>query len=75
MPNFFTRVHPAGKADTLAQTFILIGLLVGADPDGWTAIKLLMITVLIYLTSPTAIHAITQAAYHDDETDKETLGG
>ena len=75
MPNFYARVHPAGKADTLAQTLILIGLLVYVEPPVWTIVKLLMITALLYLTAPTATHAITQAAYHDDESDKEALGG
>ncbi|MEM7263173.1 MAG: monovalent cation/H(+) antiporter subunit G [Planctomycetota bacterium] len=65
MPDFFSRIHPAGKSDTLAQTLILIGLLLGASHDFGTTVKLLMITGLLYLTAPTATHAITQAAYHD----------
>jgi len=27
MPDFYTRLHPAGKSDTLAQLFIVIALL------------------------------------------------
>jgi len=28
LPDFYTRAHPAGKSDTLAQTLIMAGLLV-----------------------------------------------
>lgn len=62
MPDFYTRLHAAGKADSLAQTCIFLGLLcqVGNWIDGT---KLLLISVFLFLTTPTATHAITQAAY------------
>ncbi len=65
MPDFFSRVHPAGKTDTLAQTLFMVGLLLQASGSvtGIEAIKLVMITALLFLTTPTATHAITQAAY------------
>ncbi len=62
MPDFFTRIHPAGKSDTLAQFLIMIGLLFQAS-DAISCAKLVMITGLIFLTSPVAVHAITQAAH------------
>lgn len=67
MPDFFSRVHPAGKTDTLAQTLFMVGLLLQASGSvtGVEAIKLVMITALLFLTTPTATHAITQAAYQD----------
>lgn len=67
MPDFYTRVHPAGKTDTMAQTMILIGLLLyphGFQYEDFTVpIKLVMITVLLYITAPSSTHAITQAAH------------
>ena len=69
MPDFFTRLHAAGKADTLAQTFILVGLLIltfaTADHSIQVSLKLILITLFIYVTAPTATHAITKAAYLD----------
>ena len=67
MPDFFSRVHPAGKTDTLAQTLFMVGLLLQASGSvtGIEAVKLVMITALLFLTTPTATHAITQAAYKD----------
>ena len=61
-PDFYSRLHPAGHGDTLAQTFFLFGLLF-QSPDLFMAAKLVLITVFLYITAPTATHAISQAAY------------
>ncbi len=61
-PDFYSRLHPAGKGDTLAQTLILGGLLLQSS-DAFMAGKLVLITLLLYVTSPTATHAISQAAH------------
>ena len=65
MPDFYTRLHPAGKIDTLAQTLIMVGLciLVYQQYDVMVAVKLVLITVTLYLTAPVATHAITRAAH------------
>ena len=67
MPDFYSRLHPAGKTDSLAQVLIMVGLLfqcfryptigVGA------AVRLVLITGFIFMTSPVATHAIARAAY------------
>lgn len=64
MPDFYTRLHPAGKSDTLSQALIVTGLLLQAG-DVNTGVKLVMVTVFLFLTAPTATHAISQAAYRD----------
>ena len=76
MPDFFSRVHPAGKTDTLAQTLFMVGLLLQASGSvtGIEAVKLVMITALLFLTTPTATHAITQAAYKDGLRPTERSG-
>jgi len=64
MPDFYTRLHTAGKSDTLAQTFILGGLIFVTDH--WqVAVRLLLIILLLFFTAPTATHAITKAARLD----------
>jgi len=62
MPDFFSRIHPAGKTDTLAQMLILLALAVqaGFSPP---SLKLLLISVFLLLTSPSSTHAIAQAAH------------
>ena len=64
MPDFYTRLHPAGKSDTAAQALILIGLMFQAE-DHWVVLKLLLITGILLVTAPTATHAITKAAWLD----------
>ena len=62
MPDFYTRMHAASVTETLGAGLILLGLLLQA---GLTliAVKLLMIGLLIFFTSPTATHALAKAAY------------
>ena len=66
MPDFYSRTHPAGMIDTLGATLILAGLglyTLGGVGDAATLIRLVMIAAFLYLTSPTATHALAKAAY------------
>ena len=62
MPDIFTRMHAASVTDTLGAGLILIGLMLQA---GFTlvAAKLLILTILIFFTTPTATHALARAAF------------
>lgn len=62
MPDFYTRMHAASVTDTLGAGLILMGLVIQA---GFTliAVKLLIIGLLIFFTSPTATHALAKAAF------------
>lgn len=62
LPEFYARIHGAGITDTLGAALVLIGLML--QPADWTVtVKLLLILVFLYLTSPTAAHALIHAAY------------
>lgn len=66
MPDFFSRLHPAGKNDTLGLAFITFGMLAETlkYDYGWlVAAKLLLILLFVWVTAPLATHAITHAAY------------
>ena len=67
-PDFYSRLHPAGKLDTAglattmgalalytASTFSLVSLI--------TALKIILIFVFVFITSPTATHAIIDAGF------------
>lgn len=64
MPDFYSRLHPAGKSDTLAQALILVGLMFQVS-DPMVAIKLALLAGLLFVTAPTATHAISRAAELD----------
>ena len=61
-PDCYTRMHAAGKCDTLGGLLVIGGLAVyhGVSLD---SAKILFIAVFIFLTSPTATHAIARAAF------------
>ncbi len=70
MPDFYSRLHPAGKNDSFAQLLIMVGLLFQVDRPEFSQIsgiapRLVMITLFIFLTSPVSTHAITRAAHLD----------
>ena len=63
-PDFYTRMHAAGKCDTLGSLLVLTGL---ACYGGLVlaSVKLLIVALFIFVTSPTATHAIARAAKRD----------
>lgn len=61
MPDFYTRMHPAGITDTLGADLILLGLMFQAG-FSLVTIKLLLIGAFLFFTSPTSTHAIANAA-------------
>ena len=60
-PDFYTRMHAAGKCDTLGSLLVLTGLAVHQGFD-LASVKLVIVAVLIFITSPTATHALARAA-------------
>ena len=87
-PDFYTRMHAAGKGDTLSTILIMSGMAIQVigDFEGSSvlvAIKILAIAVLIMLTSPTSTHLLMKAGFDDGiipvSKDKKTkindLGG
>ena len=63
LPTFFTRIHAAGMAETMCAPPILLGMML---QEGWTLVtaKLIAILIFLFLTSPTASHALAKAALH-----------
>lgn len=66
-PDFYTRLHAAGKADSLAAVLVIIGVALYNLQDPSVAnilvsIKIILIAVFIYVASPTATHALTKGA-------------
>ncbi len=69
-PDFYTRMHAAGKGDTLSSLLILAGFALITLEDfsmagGLLVVKLLAIVLFIMLTSPTSTHALMRAGFED----------
>lgn len=62
LPDFYTRMHAAGVTDTLGAELIIIGLMF---QSGWSlvTVKLALLGLFVFMTSPTATHATANAAY------------
>ena len=61
-PDFYTRLHAAGKGDTLGQGMILLGLALTVG-TGWLSFKLLLIILFIFIFNPTSTHALARGAW------------
>ena len=65
-PDFYSRLHPAGKLDTMGLFTAMIAMALWAAHE-WTlgavltALKILLIVAFVFITSPTATHAIVDA--------------
>ena len=71
-PDFYTRMHAAGKGDTLSTMLMLAGFGLVTMEDlslgSWLLlIKIMAVVLFVYLTSPTSSHALMRAAFEDDE--------
>ncbi|MBU0755833.1 MAG: monovalent cation/H(+) antiporter subunit G [Planctomycetes bacterium] len=67
-PDFYCRMHAAGKGDTLSTVLMLSGLALYnlSHFSGETFLvsaKIIFIAVFIFMASPTATHAIIDAGY------------
>jgi multicomponent Na+:H+ antiporter subunit G len=73
LPDLYTRAHAAGTADTLGTVLTLVGVaIVGTETV--PRLKVILLVVFMFVTNPTAIHAIARAAF-DQGIDPWTTGG
>jgi multicomponent Na+:H+ antiporter subunit G len=61
-PDFYTRLHAAGKGDTLGQGLVLAGLACTAG-FGIISLKLVFILLFVFVLNPTATHALARGAW------------
>ena len=59
LPDLYSRLHAASKSDTLGSVLSLAGLTT-------ESMKLVFLLVFLFVTSPTAAHAIARAAKEEE---------
>ena len=62
-PDFYSRLHAVGITDTLCAALFLLGLGLQTGLN-LASFKLFLIFVFLFFTSPTASHALANAAQH-----------
>ncbi len=65
-PDFYSRLHPAGKLDSMGLLLTMTGMALYTVQDFslaaiLTGLKIMLIVVFVFITSPTATHAIVDA--------------
>ncbi|MCP5361440.1 MAG: monovalent cation/H(+) antiporter subunit G [Hyphomicrobiales bacterium] len=61
LPDFFTRLHPAGMSDGTGLMLVVLGACLLLEP-GLITLKLVLLGVFALLTGATACHALARAA-------------
>ncbi|WP_435064018.1 monovalent cation/H(+) antiporter subunit G [Halobaculum sp. EA56] len=61
LPDLYTRAHSASKSDTLGAVLTLGAAAIAFD-SGVDTLKLVLLIVFMFITNPTAAHAIARAA-------------
>lgn len=62
LPDLYSRTHAVGMMDTAGVGFIILGLIVH---EGFTliSVKLALVGIFLFFTSPISTHAVAQVAY------------
>ena len=62
LPDVFCRIHAVGMIDTAGASFIILGMVIHQG-FSLVSVKLLLIGVFLFFTSPIATHAVAQVAH------------
>ena len=60
------RMHGASMADSLGLFLVVVGMCISA-PDGWTVVKLMLVSLFVWITSPTGGHLIARLELTSNE--------
>jgi multicomponent Na+:H+ antiporter subunit G len=75
LPDLYTRAHSTSKSETLGAVLVLAAVAIAFE-SSLSTLKTLLLLLFMFLTNPTAAHAIVRAAAEQDiepwTTDKET---
>jgi multicomponent Na+:H+ antiporter subunit G len=61
LPDFYTRMHTVGKADTAGIMLVLVGVAI-SEGFSLTTLKLAFVIIFYFVANPAAAHAIGHAA-------------
>ena len=62
LPDVYCRIHAVGMIDTAGSGFIILGMIIH-EGFSLATVKLVLIGVFLFFTSPIATHAVAQVAY------------
>ena len=62
LPDVYSRIHAAGVVDTAAVALMVLGMILLA-PSWLVVVKLVLVGVFLFFTSPVSGHAIARVAH------------
>ena len=62
LPDVYCRIHAVGMIDTAGASFIILGMIIH-EGFSLVSLKLVLIGIFLFFTSPIATHAVAQVAY------------
>ena len=62
LPDVYCRIHAVGMIDTAGASFIILGMIIH-EGFSLVSVKLVLIGVFLFFTSPIATHAVAQVAH------------
>lgn len=62
LPDVYARIHAAGIVDTAGVALMILGMIL-LSPSWLVAVKLVLIGIFLFFTSPISGHAIAQVAH------------
>ncbi len=69
MPDTYSRMHATAKSDTLGAGLAFLALVIYRGLD-IVSLKLLIVLIFVWITTPTAAHIIAKAKYNQENGDK-----
>jgi multicomponent Na+:H+ antiporter subunit G len=73
-PDLFTRMHAAGLVDSLGAGLVLTGLAI-VEGLSTTSARLLLVLAFLWITTPTACHALAKSAIAAGQRPRLPAGG
>ena len=62
LPDVYCRIHAVGMIDTAGASFIILGMIIH-EGFSLVSVKLVLIGIFLFFTSPIATHAVAQVAH------------
>ncbi|MFN7038449.1 MAG: monovalent cation/H(+) antiporter subunit G [Alphaproteobacteria bacterium] len=62
LPDFYSRLHAAGIGDSCGVPMILLGIIIHNGFNQFS-FKIFLLIIFLFITSPTACHALAKSAY------------
>ncbi|MBT9155406.1 MAG: Na(+)/H(+) antiporter subunit G [Firmicutes bacterium] len=73
-PDALTRMHATTKCDTLGAGMVLVGIMFFEGGSMYLVLKVILLIVFLWVTTPAAAHYIARAVYRTQGRDKHAGG-